>query len=491
MLLVRFQLLTFVLLTWATLTSGQCKSRGWFGQTSCKYLCHCYNEVQCDWMTGKCPGRCAKGWFGPACQYVSSRYRVRSPSLLQPTLSNGDDNSCVPLFAIQAISDLSPFQEILIDFDAPMLVTWVRIVGISTAQAASQNVKIEGLGGSSPCDPSKSQTVIQVDKTMDIFCEAFQPVGHLKLQFMQGISELCSLYISGGRNVALRQKTSQTTTWSTYWVSGNAVNGKLGTIDGGDSVLQEECTHTALGHGDQSWTVEFSNKCYFSQIVIYNRRNPSRVCCEDRLKGFLLTAYNGYTEIFNHRDHIATKQDVYTVVNSQSKGLTGPVTKIEIVKNRRSPILTLCEVMVFGDVICPTGRYGRDCGSQCNCADHGACIVSTGGCPGGCAPGYMGEDCSTVCPDGKFGSGCKKTCSVHCEGYNDRCIFEDGSCVHGCEVGYQPPLCDTACNVGHYGPNCAEQCSVHCVGDTYPCSPKDGKCDLGCEPGYQPPTCDQ
>ena len=43
---------------------GQCH-QGWFGD-SCQSVCHC--SVPCDTVTGHCPGDCEPGWTGDNCQ---------------------------------------------------------------------------------------------------------------------------------------------------------------------------------------------------------------------------------------------------------------------------------------------------------------------------------------------------------------------------------------------------------------------------------------
>ena len=90
---------------------------------------------------------------------------------------------------------------------------------------------------------------------------------------------VCHPFPFPGRNVALRQPTTQTSTYGN-WFSSNVVNGKVGTVNGQDSVLQEECSHTNEGDSrDGVWSVIFKQPYIFSKIVIYNRRNPNRGKC--------------------------------------------------------------------------------------------------------------------------------------------------------------------------------------------------------------------
>ena len=75
--------------------------------------------------------------------------------------------------------------------------------------------------------------------------------------------------------MALRQAARQSST-SSGWIADNAVNGKVGTVDAPDKLIRTECTHTTPHLEDGFWTVTFSQPSAFSEIVIYNRRNPSR-----------------------------------------------------------------------------------------------------------------------------------------------------------------------------------------------------------------------
>ncbi|KAF3856144.1 hypothetical protein F7725_016867 [Dissostichus mawsoni] len=44
------------------------------------------------------------------------------------------------------------------------------------------------------------------------------------------------------------------------------------------------------------------------------------------------------------------------------------------------------------DQICGEGRYGPNCGSECQCENAGRCIPSTGACE--CPAGFIGARCN-------------------------------------------------------------------------------------------------
>ena len=51
---------------------GDCED-GWFGDM-CQTPCHC--SVQCDKVTGHCPGTCEAGWIGKDCQQGHTNYHA-------------------------------------------------------------------------------------------------------------------------------------------------------------------------------------------------------------------------------------------------------------------------------------------------------------------------------------------------------------------------------------------------------------------------------
>ncbi|KAK3723113.1 hypothetical protein RRG08_000805 [Elysia crispata] len=121
-----------------------------------------------------------------------------------------------------------------------------------------------------------------------------------------------------------------------------------------------------------------------------------RDCCESRLRGFTLRAFQDGVSgaVYTYTDTAASAKPVYEVVPTHT--IDGPVRTVNITKRQSSPILTLCEVLVLGETVCPAGKFGLNCDRQCNCADtQELCFVSTGGCTSGCAPGFTGEDCHT------------------------------------------------------------------------------------------------
>ncbi|GFO27337.1 multiple epidermal growth factor-like domains 6, partial [Plakobranchus ocellatus] len=238
------------------------------------------------------------------------------------------------------------------------------------------------------------------------------------------------------RNVALNEKARQSSNLSNFnWHPRNAVDGNSGS-------LASTCTHTALNQrGLAWWRVTFSNDVDINRFIIHNRRD----CCALRLVNFTLQASpsSGTNLVYSYTDPGGPAQLVYTVVPSPPIGFSVKSVQFDVSKNTDPQnILVLCEVYVFGEVVCPPDKFGRQCERDCNCADQTeACFVSTGGCPSGCAAGYIGEDCYTQCSFGFYGKNCERTCSDHCAGDANLCNYVDGTCDQGCDAGYLMPLC--------------------------------------------------
>ncbi|GFO40630.1 receptor-type tyrosine-protein phosphatase zeta [Plakobranchus ocellatus] len=454
--------------------TAQCYTNG--RVRNCQYKCHCEGNEACDRDTGVCKGKCDPQWFGPACQYASLNFT--SPEQLA-WLTDDDNGTC---------SDGNrPGQSITVTLNTPQRLRWVRVV-VNDRDHLRQfqlTYRTESSRGFSSCPGGQSAKVNNL--TLDISCPTAEVVNELKLSG-PGVTALCSLYISDGRNVALGQSTLQSGTFDN-WYSRNAVDGDPGVPDSTDE-LKQTCSHTPPSTNERWWRVLLSNAAAVFRIVIYNRREPSRSdgCCEDRLIGFTLEAFKQTnTRVFTYADPNPTAQQIYTVVVPAN--ITDPINKIEIKNGEVSKILTLCEVLVFGETVCPSGKFGLECQQDCNCEDtQQSCFVSTGGCPSGCAAGYTGENCYTPCSGGSYGVDCNRTCSEHCKGNGNDCRADTGHCTGGCEAGYIPPLCDDQCSEKTFGQDCKENCSSACLDGL--CHHETGVCNR-CPPGYIGSFCDQ
>ncbi|GFO39317.1 multiple epidermal growth factor-like domains 10 [Plakobranchus ocellatus] len=399
-----------------------------------------------------------------------------------PWLTDNDDTTC----------NYEKGRSITVRLKTPHPLTWVRIVVKAAAYLRHFRLsyEIDGSESSVPCINPRSARVDDV--TLDISCPTLAVVSHVTLSSWD-VLRLCSLYISGGRNMALNQATRESSTYGmgTHWGSYRAVDGTP-RYSSMIAFSQRTCSHTVPNRpGLAWWRVTFSNDVEINRFVIYNRRD----CCEVRLVNFTLQALasSNSNVTYSYTDSGGPAQLVYTVVPAPVIGFPVKCVQFDVSKNTHSEnIMTLCEVYVFGEGVCPAGKFGRQCERDCNCADQtDACFVSTGGCPSGCAAGYTGEDCYTQCNRGSYGKDCSKACSVHCAGDANPCNHVNGTCEQGCENGYLTPLCTPTCPRDRYGAGCNETCSEHCAGQLNICDHRDGTCLFGCEEGYGPPKCDE
>ncbi|KAK3766892.1 hypothetical protein RRG08_040415 [Elysia crispata] len=446
------------------ISSAHCQVPGWFGN-GCRYQCHCVNSGACNATTGSCPNGCNPGWFGPACQYVSSKFSPSGTGSNLTWLTDNDPGTC----------NDGNLHTITLVLDTPQPLTWLRLV-VNDPDLLNHFHDVQhqyiGILG---CSAAKTARVD--DHTIDVACDTTYAVSHVTLTGSR-LETLCSLYISGGRNVALKQPAKLGSTFG-EWTADKAVDG----ITHHQNTAQT-CAHTL--ERPAWWALNFNGPVRAMQFKMFSRQD----CCLEQLVGFQLDAFHKISDTINVFSYIdatskLSRKIEYTITPTPI--ITKSVKRVYIAKSANSQYLTICELMVFGDSVCESSKFGRECERQCNCAGQKPCFVSTGGCPSGCAPGFMGQDCSIACPRGRYGSGCLKACSVHCDGRNKDCDARDGTCLTGCEPGYLPPKCDLKCNTSTFGKRCEEMCTNCLRGD---CNHLTGKCK-SCPPNFVGDYCEQ
>ncbi|KAK3738405.1 hypothetical protein RRG08_037042 [Elysia crispata] len=429
---------------------------------SCDYHCHCLRDAKCDRNTGACAQGCSSPYFGPACQY---KKRDLETSSGPAWLTDNNDNTCN--------DGNTESVGVAVKISHPL--TWMRLVFSSEEyHNISLSYKTDGPAVEEQC--SELQMAKVDGTTVDISCPTTERVKYVRLSGLS-IKSLCSLYINTGRNVALNQNATQSSMYNN-WLASQAVDG----FREGERDVSDTCSHTE-SESQGWWFLSFHQPVEVNSVVLYNRED-----FEYRLAGFVLQLINREMETFFSYQDKQDPQSLYYIIPSLKPKQAA--YHMEITQGPESRFVTLCEVIVFGDTVCPAGKFGRDCEHQCNCADQtNSCFVHSGGCPSGCAPGYTGEDCKTECPRGRFGVNCIKTCSDHCLGEEKLCDPADGACNTGCDLGYHPPLCVDECPEGRFGSSCKHRCSLHCEGQGNACDSKNGSCEMGCEPGYISPMC--
>ncbi|CAL1536020.1 unnamed protein product, partial [Lymnaea stagnalis] len=267
-----------------------------------------------------------------------------------------------------------------------------------------------------------------------------------------------------GRNVALRQSALQSSSYKNKTVSYNAslaVDGERQSDFDSNS-----CAQTDLLDPSPNWNVTLSQPHLVNRYVLYNNNQD-----QDQLQSFILSSFNKDNIVVDNYIVPKIAQAIY-----YGTSLSLSVSFVKIYTHESNKVLTLCEVEMYGDSLCPFNMYGIECDKQCNCASKiETCYVATGGCPSGCAAGYHGPGCQNACPIHKWGVDCLNQCSTNC--VDGMCNRIDGSCDRGCELGFTGLNCAQALPLSDCDESCANECSEHCINRS--CHRVNGICDKG------------
>ncbi|BFZ15391.1 hypothetical protein BsWGS_18430 [Bradybaena similaris] len=410
---------------------------GWFGE-SCKYQCHCNSSATCLALTGECPpsDMCVRGYFGPGCQYYDLAYE----SSTQSYATDGDDRTCNPLTVATPI---------VIEWEQEHAYRWIRVVLSSPGQFRNFNLR---LNRNMNCT---NKRLFPVDEfTVDVYCTIFDPIDRLEL-YGRASDTVCSIYVTPGRNFALKQAASQSSEFPQQGQASNAVDG-----DVDSSLTGLSCTHTARQELPW-WKVTLNRPYDLTSIYVYNRHVD-----QSRLSGFVATTYNGNTRNVMFRDEALTVTSVYKLNLVSTKA----ITTIEL-KQPRGGWMDICEMEAYGDAVCPDGTYGLDCEHDCACKVNESCSVATGACS------------SDPCPRGAYGYKCTQLCDRKC--IRLYCMQNTGFCTY-CPDGYTGDFCNLECSAGTYGGRCERTCSVNCLNT---CDTKTGACD--CKERYAGLRCNR
>uniref|UniRef100_A0A2C9LI07 Fucolectin tachylectin-4 pentraxin-1 domain-containing protein n=1 Tax=Biomphalaria glabrata TaxID=6526 RepID=A0A2C9LI07_BIOGL len=209
--------------------------------------------------------------------------------------------------------------------------------------------------------------------TVDYRCDMSDTITELRLTG-PALASLCSLYISGGRNVALRQSAEQT---SLHFEGNLSCNASLA-VDGGIQclLLDGSTSHTFDTDSNPSWSLTLDTPKVINRFVIYNRAD----CCRYRLKHFELTTFDiNNNMLWTYLDPINEDTAIYTFTRIQNNA----VSKIRITPTNREAydtriIISLCEVFIYGE--CAKGFWGLDCTQKCPEECLYSCQQDTGKC---------------------------------------------------------------------------------------------------------------
>ncbi|RUS89570.1 hypothetical protein EGW08_002688, partial [Elysia chlorotica] len=158
-------------------------------------------------------------------------------------LTDNDDTTCNP----------SSTQSVTVTLDTPIPLTWVRLVVRDPENLNQIQLSYQSSPSSTNMTCGDLGTAEVNDKTLDIKCATADPVSAVIIDGF-GATGLCTLYISGGRNVALKQTAGQSSRFtSDRYYAGYAVDGTLPSKD--NAFSRTTCTHTNINQADPGWWV--------------------------------------------------------------------------------------------------------------------------------------------------------------------------------------------------------------------------------------------
>ncbi|GFN98084.1 fucolectin-related protein [Plakobranchus ocellatus] len=327
-----------VIFCWRTQSASICYTTP-EEKSDCKYHCHCRNVEVCNNFTGSCPSKCARGWFGPGCQYVSLPFVATMGSAYLAWLTDENDDVCNE-GAIEPVS---------VVLWTPQILSWFRIV-VNNKQVDLGDFRLVYKTDNREEHECAPQAVSRVDHTtLDISCPTSGRVEVVTLSG-PGVKSLCSLYISGGRNVALKQETKQSSTYqqdNVPFSSSKAVDGRVYSTSNN---VSSTCSHTKEWEGRGQWNLTFWRPVELYKLRLNNRWKREKYCCIDRLKGFEIHTFDQRGKsVFNYTDQSTKGLPDYVITLSEKAEEN--VKQIQITKVNGSNILTLCEVFAYGDHI--------------------------------------------------------------------------------------------------------------------------------------------
>ncbi|XP_071117216.1 receptor-type tyrosine-protein phosphatase mu-like isoform X1 [Haliotis cracherodii] len=442
----------------------------WFGP-SCRFLCHCFDRRQCDITTGRCSSfGCERGYFGPGCQYFSIAYQ-------QQTTHSGSSSSSSAVDGYMSTysltrTTLNPTWSV--ELQHPAWIVWVDVLVPANHGTRAIAMTTTNRDTTMPCDATNAwitTTTLRMTCMNVVNATTITLVGTNTTESQLGLTEV---YVYGGRNIALRGDTSQSSVYDIY-------NSSLA-VDGGISTrfLDRSCTHTAVtsctgtGTTDPNWLVRLGQDYQMYRVDVYNRGTTG-----ERLNNFRIrlgkAGISGLKRVY--QDTAGTAAEVTSVQMPASR----TANRLEVTLSGDCKILTLCEVQVFGD--CLDYIYGLACNFACSCRDRAeVCNKVDGSCLSGCVDGFTGVDCKQECPVGRYGRYCSNNCSSNC--VDGDCLHVDGTCK--CVPGWMGDRCTIGCELGTYGHECSNRCST--CRDIM-CHPGNGTCIMGCQRGRTGTQC--
>ncbi|CAG5114843.1 unnamed protein product, partial [Candidula unifasciata] len=291
---------------------------GWFG-SRCNYKCRCFNNT-CD-KNGQCiyPFTCLAGWFGPECQYSD----VTNKTINDAVLTDGNESTCVAPSAPDTVTIV--LQSIFF--------TWLRVCVQNQGSAALEDLTVTFSNRKTDVSCSDMKKVAVDSKTLDVHCKTYKEIDTVTLKGAV-VTRLCSVYVSGGRNVGLKEMAKQDTTHANIFNNKPRDYPASLAVDGDtrNHFFEWSCART---NGTFTWTLTLSQTRMVNRYKVYNRNDY-----QHRMKGFTLESFDSDNRsLFLHRDTIPEPQTIY-IINL----IPIPVKMLIITFFNRENDLMLCEV---------------------------------------------------------------------------------------------------------------------------------------------------
>uniref|UniRef100_A0A2C9KKK7 Fucolectin tachylectin-4 pentraxin-1 domain-containing protein n=1 Tax=Biomphalaria glabrata TaxID=6526 RepID=A0A2C9KKK7_BIOGL len=189
------------------------------------------------------------------------------------------------------------------------------------------------------------------DTTMDIACNTNVSMTTLKLEG-EDVGNICTLFVSGGRNFALFQTTHESSTHL------SPLYGPWFAVDGQVKLTCNTygCSHTSTDDRSPWWTVYFEQEYNINKCVLYNRIDSER----HRLNGFLLEMLDSHNATLDQfQDDSSSPKLVYSVLIRTGSYIAARVRQKSTTNPQLVTYVSLNEFEAYGE--CLPGFWGLNC----------------------------------------------------------------------------------------------------------------------------------
>ncbi|KAI8775873.1 multiple epidermal growth factor domains protein 10 isoform X7 [Biomphalaria glabrata] len=445
----------------------------------CRYTCNC--KATCS-LLGYCDDNgCKRGYFGYHCQYRDLATHWDLPTTIY---TDGDDTTCQDDDTVTSVK-----------IPMPIMTMTFFMVTISPEPTSKEMLEemtyeLEQNGKKIMCDNWNVTNFID-NNIIYVYCLTSVNVTSITLHG-KAVALLCTVNISGGRNVAINQPIRFTPLDQYAARHAGGVDGLYPTSGALNPVT---CFKGSENITKSIYEITLDVPKLISYFMIINTPEALNM---KKLAGFKIITRddkNKTISTYEEGSNPPGGRPNYTVPHSAA------LVPVKYIRLEKDNALNFCELEAYGDCLpgyreleclynctencvegicelhgkcleCKVGYWGKFCQRVCGTSCVGnLCEQNKGGCILGCLPGYFEYDCYRVC----------ENCI-----YNN-CTMDEGLCIGGCKKGFQPPSCTDECVNGYYGINCSSQCGARCPKE---CTKDEGYC-LNCQPKTYGRNCEK